>query len=667
MVATFLEDGDELAHKFGHRHPEYTHKTTDSLWHRKLRERRDKGLGWPSCRAIQDAGSAHCAVCPHLASGKSPIHFGFDRADEDDNDDTANDTDGAVAATSFLFNDESLDPEIQELGGTRPPEAFLPEGYAYDRKNRICAFIPAQKKKPAKLLPLLKTAVRSPVLQVQRGKFGMGLIAATDMGNEQEVFLPTDNIFPTLGLFKMLAEQFILYENTKESMDKLGLFAPAWLDRIRVTQSAYRDTGTMGWRYEEGKRIGFVFGSTFFHENGSEVQITGSADDEFRSWYTAVGDRKKWLAAAELLTDRKRPELELIIAIAFAAPLMTFSGTLYGAILSIWGNPGTSKSTAQQVAAAVWGHPKQTRESLNSTPKSVQGRLGRTRNLAAFWDDIQDEKHQEALFQTMFVATEGAEGGRLNPDSTYKARLEWQTLLAACSNASFVEFLIKKQKSTTAGMRRVFEVEYNSRPNEPGLINPIAANLAFAELEHNYGCIGAEYAQILAVEHKDIANMVTEITKNFTAKVNGTSDEAYWWGMCGVLLAGATLARRLGVDFNIPAMDEFLEAAFLKNRAIRSGAGTEGGTAGNTDDGLSGFLNLYVLSNSMYTDITFNSRHDTVKVWRVPEHGRSILLQVVRDERKIIISKKALREHLQKNGMQVRQVIDGVLGNPLQR
>ena len=84
-------------------------------------------------------------------------------------------------------------------------------------------------------------------------------------------------------------------------------------------------------------------------------------------------------AAAKLLTDRKRPELDIIISIGFAAPLMAFAGTLYGAISVIWGDPGTSKSTAQQVAAAVWGHPKQTRESLNSTPKSVQGRLGRTK------------------------------------------------------------------------------------------------------------------------------------------------------------------------------------------------------------------------------------------------------------------------------------------------
>jgi MoxR-like ATPase len=51
---------------------------------------------------------------------------------------------------------------------------------------------------------------------------------------------------------------------------------------------------------------------------------------------------------------------------------MVFAGTLYGAILSVWGEPGTAKSTAQQVAAAVWGHPKQTRRA--STVRPLQRR-----------------------------------------------------------------------------------------------------------------------------------------------------------------------------------------------------------------------------------------------------------------------------------------------------
>jgi hypothetical protein len=127
----------------------------------------------------------------------------------------------------------------------------------------------------------------------------------------------------------------------------------------------------------------------------------------------------------------------------------------------------------------------------------------------------------------MFVAAEGAEGGRLNIDASYKSRREWQTLMVACSNASFVDFLVKKQKSTTAGMRRVFEFKFEKKDDEPGIINLVKASQTFAKLEHNFGRIGAEYAKILATKHKDIAVLVTKSIDDFRAAVNGTQSESY--------------------------------------------------------------------------------------------------------------------------------------------
>jgi hypothetical protein len=75
LAATFLEHGYKLAHRMGHKHPEYDKETTDVLWERKLRERKEKGLGWPSCNAIQAAGCTNCAACPHLSKRQSPLNL----------------------------------------------------------------------------------------------------------------------------------------------------------------------------------------------------------------------------------------------------------------------------------------------------------------------------------------------------------------------------------------------------------------------------------------------------------------------------------------------------------------------------------------------------------------------------------------------------------------
>ena len=60
----------------GNRHPGYSQASTDELFDRKEREKAEKNLGWPSCRAISGTGCAACQACPHFAAGKSPLHFG---------------------------------------------------------------------------------------------------------------------------------------------------------------------------------------------------------------------------------------------------------------------------------------------------------------------------------------------------------------------------------------------------------------------------------------------------------------------------------------------------------------------------------------------------------------------------------------------------------------
>jgi hypothetical protein len=446
----------------------------------------------------------------------------------------------------------------------------------------------------------------------------------------------------------------------------LEKFSVSWLDKLRTEDPTVRDSGAMGWRYEDGKRIGFMYGNTLYYESGQAVPLVTAADDEFNKWYAAVGKREVWLKAAKLLTDRKRPELDILIAMAFAAPLTVFSGAFYGAVLSVWGAPGTSKSTAQQVSAAVWGHPKQTRESLNSTVKSVQGRLGRTRNLPAYWDDVQDRRHQENLFQTLFVTSEGAEGGRLNSDASMKTRLEWQTLLVVCSNASFVEFMIRKHKFPTAAIRRVFEFKFSKDPDEPGIIDAVNASKIFGELQHNYGVIGAEYAQLLARNHNKIDTLVASITRKFKAAVDGTGDESYWWGLCGVLLTGAALARQLGVGLNVDAMENFLQEAYQFNRRIRNSAGLKGikgtGSYADTERELTGFLQSVGSGHVMFTNGRFEHRYRNrpVKVLHPPEQGCRVLVQVVRDQCLVILAKAALQDYLHSKGVRPLQFFKGL-------
>ena len=85
LATTFLEDGERLAHELGNAHPDYTSDTTQAMWDRKVREREERGLGWPGCKAFEDAGCTFCKNCQHYGKIKSPLHLALSPAPQPQN------------------------------------------------------------------------------------------------------------------------------------------------------------------------------------------------------------------------------------------------------------------------------------------------------------------------------------------------------------------------------------------------------------------------------------------------------------------------------------------------------------------------------------------------------------------------------------------------------
>lgn len=73
LIATFTDDARNDAHRMGNQHPDYTKETTDEFFDRKVREKEEKGLGFPACATISGHGCVACQSCPHLAKGRSPL------------------------------------------------------------------------------------------------------------------------------------------------------------------------------------------------------------------------------------------------------------------------------------------------------------------------------------------------------------------------------------------------------------------------------------------------------------------------------------------------------------------------------------------------------------------------------------------------------------------
>jgi predicted P-loop ATPase len=77
LCTAFMENGNAFAHAISEKHSSYTQADTQALYDRKVADRNERGVGYPSCNTIKGTGCAACLTCPHLSKGKSPLHLGL--------------------------------------------------------------------------------------------------------------------------------------------------------------------------------------------------------------------------------------------------------------------------------------------------------------------------------------------------------------------------------------------------------------------------------------------------------------------------------------------------------------------------------------------------------------------------------------------------------------
>ena len=95
LATTFMENGNAIAHQISRGHDSYTHAETQHHFDRKIAERKERGVGWPSCATIQSNGCAACAACPLLGEIKSPLQLGTMRPKPNQGEGTAQQTPNA--------------------------------------------------------------------------------------------------------------------------------------------------------------------------------------------------------------------------------------------------------------------------------------------------------------------------------------------------------------------------------------------------------------------------------------------------------------------------------------------------------------------------------------------------------------------------------------------
>ncbi len=534
-ITTFTDGGIVDAHRISSGSPYYNKDGTDELFARTDKTRRDRNMGWPTCKAVKSTGCTNCDTCPLFAQGKSPLNFPVGPPPAPKNAAKPVTAMDYIPAPYFVDVDDYLNAtQINADTGQAFNIRVLPykiiDAYVSDAPWTLC----------------FTTSLK--VGSISTVRLSLEAISARDM-------MP-----------KALGIQGFLLNKLQAEVAKE--FFMSWVQRLQQTNGGVISTSPFGWVVRNGKYEGFTYAGKTFTPGGSKV--AAMADNTMLSAYTPCGDLAPWLRVSAIITDQNRPGLNAILAGSFAAPLVQFTG-FDGLLLSAYSTAsGIGKSTTMKLGAAVWSCPKRGVQQLDDTSNSAMGRVGTLVNLPLLWDEIKGEGSGDRFVKMVFQITQGREKSRMNADTTQRAMGVWQTMMVSASNESLMDPMIKQNKGSAAGVYRLFEyeVERGVAAKQSGIGD---VTRAVSELLHNFGQAGLIYSQFLGEQHVRVRAEVSACFDRLEKATKCKTDERQWIATMACIVMGANYANELGLTgIDVPGLEAFLIGVMGNMRGVLS-------------------------------------------------------------------------------------------------
>ena len=319
----------------------------------------------------------------------------------------------------------------------------------------------------------------------------------------------------------------------KGEQKPVKVFIMSWMTHLQTTKKFIQPQG-FGWA---GKN--FVFGNEMYTPNGPENAYRGNTIDEK---YQRVGDLQPWLDALPLVQGN--PVLEVVVASAFAAPLVSLACD-YSPTLSVYSHQsGYGKSTAMKIAQAVWGDPRTGMSMLDDTENSVNKKTTSLKHLPMYWDEMKTKDQIDKLVRVVFATAQGRSKARLNRNSNQMAIGSATTLLTVASNHGIASAVYRATEGTDAGGLRVFEIEV------PPLVTTVSASVSetlIIKLNENYGSAGAIYADFIVRNRAAVEKIIATISDDLEQTFHFDTRERFWKNTMVTLIAGASLANAAGL------------------------------------------------------------------------------------------------------------------------
>ena len=535
LLASCCINGREIAHQLSRYHPSYTKEETDLEYDRVETDRKNNtGLGPTRCATIKQLGATECDLCQHYQRGTTPIN-----------------TVGLGITPQYI--------------STHNPNSDLPPGYRRDKDS----FIYIETTDPAtgnnKDLQVFAYPIIYNSAYAESGtEYNFVFNTIEGDGHIKTIKTPmaaASNKDGLMGAFARNGLPMMVSETTRK-------FVVALQSLLRNNDETLITTSPVGWHQMPDGDMGFVYNGNCYLQ--SKTIKAKRLDPSLATAYSVVGDEKYWRELSGLVINQNRPDINLIIACGFAAPLMTLTGHS-GIAVGAWSSKsGAGKSTALAICQSIWGSTSRM-QGLDDTVNQVMDTMAALKNMPICWDDIKGSQQSEQMAKLVFMLTRGREKGRLTRNATQAQQRDFESLLIWTANNPLTDEVARATRGTIAGHYRIFE--FNVDENYVSNLNVGHISDLTGELRKNYGHIGQKYAQWLGKNHLKVQDLVTRMRDKIDTDLMTNQSERFWSASAACMIVGARLANGLKfTNFDLQGLEKFIYAKIQGFRITTSTA-----------------------------------------------------------------------------------------------
>jgi len=545
LLTAFAADGREMAHLLSEGDPRYTREETDAEFDMKLADK-DR-LGPTTCDTFAACSPIHCATCPHRGKIRSPLVLGRERR-------------------------QPQGAPIPEQG----EPSFVEGGCTY-------AMIWARGKEGAELVKvqLFDVALERPILYDIPSAAKLSVTLVSPDGRRRTAVLECGKIGSRDYVPTQLGSNAIpINKDTQRPIEHTLM---AWISFLRNAQRTAA-APAFGW-----SASGFSLGGNLYTPEGDKIEVDNPSMGVDAS-YEIRGSMDVWSEAAAGVIADPRPEMQIILATAFAAPLLEFTEQGSTAVVIRSPKSGVGKTSVMRLARAAYGSPTDMAHA-SDTPMSVETKLTGTPNMPWYWDEVKIAD-SVIVSNTIYQVLQGRSKSRLRPDGTLRDVHRISGMLVMATNISMTELMQEVGKGTDAGGYRVLELEIPPRLDRASQEN---FSSLMAKLRGNHGHAGEAYARYLAANRAEAEKVVHEVSATISKAFHSSDMERFWMASIKVIIAGAVLATKAGIcTFDVHRIVAYLQRALENSRQTS--------TTSNSAADLAGRIWRHFSDRSLITD-----------------------------------------------------------------